>query len=115
MHLDASRNGLHGIAPSIGLCKYVDQFTISVLNTGQFITFYNCAIANRSITDLSLTTNNLTELPDAIGDLSQLVVLRIDDNKLVSLPDSIGRLSNLEELQVSRFCKYAKRITCARI
>jgi len=55
----------------------------------------------RSITDLSLTANNLAALPDEIGDLSQLKVLRIDDNRLLYLPDSIGRLSNLEELDVS--------------
>lgn len=65
---------LGGIAPSIGLC--------------------------RSLTDLSLTSNNLVELPEEIGDLTQLVVLRVDDNQLVSLPDSIGRLAMLEELEV---------------
>ena len=48
-----------------------------------------------------MTANNLAALPDEIGDLSQLKVLRIDDNRLLYLPDSIGRLSNLEELDVS--------------
>ena len=52
---------------------------------------------------MSLTANNLDCLPEEIGDLSQLVVLRVDDNRLSSLPDSIGRLSRLEELQVRRW------------
>ena len=55
---------------------------------------------NRSITDLSLTANKLASLPDEIGDLSLMTILRVDDNKLTSLPESIGRLSRLEELQV---------------
>ena len=54
----------------------------------------------RSLTDVSLTSNNLTSLPDEIGDLTQLSILRVDDNQLVSLPESIGRLVRLEELQV---------------
>ena len=56
----------------------------------------------RSLSDLSLTANNLDCLPEEIGDLSQLTVLRVDDNRLSSLPDSIGRLSRLEELQVKK-------------
>lgn len=54
----------------------------------------------RSLTDLSLTSNNLAALPEEVGDLSQLTVLRVDDNRLAALPDSIGRLTHLEELQV---------------
>lgn len=56
----------------------------------------------RSLSDLSLTSNNLASLPEELGDLSQLTVLRVDDNRLTSLPDSIGRLTQLEELQVRR-------------
>ena len=56
----------------------------------------------RSLTDLSLTSNNLANLPEEIGDLTQLIVLRIDDNRLTSLPESIGRLSLLEELQAGQ-------------
>lgn len=56
----------------------------------------------RSLCDLSLTSNNLASLPEEIGDLTQLTVLRVDDNRLTSLPDSIGRLTNLEELQAGQ-------------
>ena len=38
---------------------------------------------------------NLTELPESIGNLTELVQLYIDDNELESLPESIGNLSNL--------------------
>ena len=37
----------------------------------------------------------LSDLPESIGNLEQLVQLYIDDNELQSLPDSIGNLSNL--------------------
>lgn len=55
---------------------------------------------DRSLTDLSLTANNLASLPEELGDLAQLVVLRVDDNQLECLPESIGRLAMLEELEV---------------
>ncbi len=37
----------------------------------------------------------LTELPESIGNLSNLVQLYVDDNELTTLPESIGNLSNL--------------------
>jgi len=76
--------------------KFEQQFK-SIINPIWFF-----LILFRSLSDLSLTANNLDCLPEEIGDLSQLVVLRVDDNRLASLPDSIGRLSRLEELQVRR-------------
>lgn len=51
---------------------------------------------------MSLTSNNLTNLPEEIGDLTLLTVLRVDDNRLTCLPDSVGRLSHLEELQAGQ-------------
>ncbi len=38
---------------------------------------------------------SLTELPESIGNLTNLVQLYIDDNELTTLPESIGNLSNL--------------------
>lgn len=69
-------------------------FLLHFIGLLKILSFY------RSLTDLSLTSNNLASLPEEIGDLIQLTVLRVDDNQLTFLPDSIGRLTSLEELQV---------------
>lgn len=44
----------------------------------------------------------MIDLPEEIGDLTLLTVLRVDDNRLTCLPDSLGRLSHLEELQAGQ-------------
>ena len=43
----------------------------------------------------------LTQLPDKIGNLSQLIVLSLDSSGVESLPPSIGQLHNLEELYLN--------------
>jgi leucine-rich repeat protein SHOC2 len=52
-------------------------------------------------TTLSLSSNQLTKLPDSIGTLSNLTCLKLRDNQLNILPDSIGNLFKLRELDLS--------------
>jgi hypothetical protein len=52
---------------------------------------------NKSLEQLTIT-NQLTFLPDSIGNLTNLHKLIIYHNKLTFLPDSIGNLTNLQEL-----------------
>ena len=42
--------------------------------------------------------NELTSLPESIGNLSSLTWLYLDSNQLTLLPESFGSLSSLEEL-----------------
>ena len=53
-----------------------------------------------SLVSLSLKNNQLTTLPESIGDLSSLEYLRLNGNQLTSLPESIGDLSSLEDLNL---------------
>lgn len=46
--------------------------------------------------ELTLAGNTLTELPEGIGNLTQLQKLQVSGNMLQRLPDSIGNLSRLE-------------------
>src|ERR1035437_3029729 len=55
----------------------------------QATSFYFCANA---------PGNRLSELPDSIGQLTQLKHLDLSGNDITTLPDSIGNLSNLESL-----------------
>ncbi len=47
---------------------------------------------------LSLRDNQLTTLPDAIGNLTLLESLNLNNNQLTTLPDSIGNLTQLQQL-----------------
>jgi len=51
-----------------------------------------------SLQGLNLESNQLTSLPDAIGNLANLEWLHLDGNQLTSLPDAIGNLANLKLL-----------------
>jgi hypothetical protein len=47
---------------------------------------------------LLLNDNQLTELPDSLGQLSALCVLNVANNYLITLPESLGQLQNLVAL-----------------
>ena len=49
---------------------------------------------------LDLCANQLSTLPEAIGQLSQLQVLYLSGNQLSMLPEAIGQLSQLQELNL---------------
>jgi len=53
------------------------------------------------LNDFGLTNNQLTSLPESIGDLSNLESLYLQFNQLTTLPESIGDLSSLTRLYLS--------------
>jgi len=50
---------------------------------------------------LKLSNNELTTLPDSIGNLTGLKWLQLSNNELTSLPEEIGNLTGLTELKLS--------------
>jgi Leucine-rich repeat (LRR) protein len=53
-----------------------------------------------NIYTLDLTDNQLTSLPESIGQLKNLIYLDLSCNQLTSLPESIGQLKNLTNLDL---------------
>jgi len=53
------------------------------------------------VSRLDLSGNQLTSLPESIGQLTDLTYLDLSGNQLTSLPESIGRLTNLTHLDLS--------------
>jgi len=51
-----------------------------------------------SLKELSVWLNQLTTIPKSIGDLSSLEMLGLSSNQLTTIPESIGNLSSLERL-----------------
>ena len=49
---------------------------------------------------LNITDNQLSTLPESIGNLTSLIELRLYNNQLKNLPDTIGNLKNLRELHL---------------
>ena len=45
--------------------------------------------------------SKLTEIPESLGQLTQLQSLDIQDNQLTALPESLGQLTQLQSLDLS--------------
>ncbi|MCB1935827.1 MAG: hypothetical protein KDF59_07790 [Nitrosomonas sp.] len=45
--------------------------------------------------------NQLTILPETLGQLSQLTELKLENNRLITLPSSLSKLNKLKRLEVS--------------
>ena len=58
------------------------------------------ALTSRA-TELDLRRMKLTELPESIGQLTQLTSLNLSNNQLTALPDSLGQLMQLTSLDLS--------------
>lgn len=56
--------------------------------------------ALKKVTDLDLSSNQITSLPDDFCTLKNLVKLDLSSNKLRSLPEQFGKLENLQHLDL---------------
>jgi hypothetical protein len=93
------------------------------LSTEQLNELFNNETVKNNVTDLALTNCNIEELPESIGNLTNLTALRLHDpeidnnqrknlsglnglsNSFKILPRSLVNLKNLEELRLEQFDK----------
>lgn len=52
-------------------------------------------------TSLDLSGMKLTELPESVGQLTQLQSLNLSGNQLTALPEALSRLTRLQTLDVN--------------
>jgi internalin A len=50
---------------------------------------------------IQIVNNQITSIPEAIGQLSNLTQLDLSGNQITSIPEAIGQLSNLTQLDLS--------------
>lgn len=51
--------------------------------------------------ELFISNNKLTQLPDGLTSLAQLLIIQADHNRIAVLPESINELTHLKELHLS--------------
>lgn len=68
-------------------------------NIGNFVFIDICSCKN--LRELSLRSNQLSNIPEGIGSLHNLVVLMLTQNKIKNLPLSVLKLTNLNALWLS--------------
>ena len=70
------------------------------IETFIYLNGYKVSCHNNHVTKLTMNANQLTSLPESIGQLQQLSDLNLQFNQLTSLPESIGQLQQLSHLDL---------------
>ncbi|KAA0717137.1 E3 ubiquitin-protein ligase LRSAM1 [Triplophysa tibetana] len=91
---------------TFSLCKVLQKkvFIFHGNYLRSFIPKGCCISALATLKVLDLHENNLTSLPDDLGQLLSLQVLNVEKNHIKQLPDSIGDLRHLQTLNVKANC-----------
>ena len=101
--------------PPVLLTSY-PQFIYSLLLASNNLTEIPGTIFTvlRNIKDLELSANQLTVLPDEVGQCSLLETLGVVRNKLSALPDSLANCRRMGRLDISKnhFTKFPEVRVC---
>lgn len=97
--LELAENDLPAIPDCVFRCPKLESIGLSWNSITQFSD--GVALCRDRLEDLDLSNNQITILPDTIGDYSALCSLNLSSNALTSIPSSIGRCQCLRELIIS--------------
>ena len=92
--LDLSKNKLTNL-PSNFIFKHLEVLN---LTKNKFTLFPEAICKNTALKQLLLGKNYLSELPECIGDLSELVILDAWFNTITVIPESIVKLKKLRSI-----------------
>jgi len=96
--LSLRNSGLEYLPPELFELTHLHALDIS----GNQITELSNIIKLKSLKSLRASINNISLLPEEIGQLTSLQNLELNANKLTCLPRSIGNLFNLEQLSIGK-------------
>ncbi len=102
-HQNKKQSAINKLLPTIRECKKTGRLDLCDLNLNNsdveeilnYVTKENITVRM-----LDLRLNELTTLPELIGDLQSLEILDLVNNELRTLPESIGRLQGLKQLHL---------------
>ncbi len=80
--------------------KFFGSLTWLRLHGNQLSTLPESLGELSSLTSLDLDDNQLSTLPESLGELSSLITLHLHGNQLSTLPESLGQLSSLRLLRL---------------
>ncbi|KAB0393015.1 hypothetical protein E2I00_010729, partial [Balaenoptera physalus] len=101
VELDVSRNDIPEIPESIKFCKALEIADFSGNPLSSLANLVTLELRENLLKSLpaSLSFLNLLQrLPDGIGQLKQLSILKVDQNRLCEVTEAIGDCENLSEL-----------------
>ena len=104
IELDLSGLGLEELPPEIVKCRQLETLLLgrfSKKNTNELTNFPDAILQLTNLKILNLSHNPITSIPEAIGQLSNLTELTLLDTQITSIPEAIGQLSNLTRLDLS--------------
>jgi hypothetical protein len=96
-----------GMNPTLAELDYLPLEMLESTKEMEFLPYSNIKIIPDRIGDLKnlisikLNFNKIQNIPESIGNLTKLQELLLSDNKIQSVPESIGNLTNLVVLELS--------------
>ncbi|KAK8601423.1 hypothetical protein V6N13_058866 [Hibiscus sabdariffa] len=97
--LDVNDNSIQNVPNKISCLNSIQKLLLNANGISDKAIQWEGLASLKYLTVLSITHNQLTTLPPALGSLTSLRELHVANNKLTTLPNEIGLLTQLEVLK----------------